>query len=272
LPKGEFLVKKLLVSVLIFISIIASPMAVAAADKPLIDINKVAEGIVTLSYHSDARLKVVVEKDGKQINYDLRNDGTAETFPLQMGNGTYRISIAENITGNKYKYISTKQVELNLDDEKKVFLASIQNINWDNSKSTVKKANEITKGLKSDKDKIKAVYDYITNNIAYDYNKISTLPSTYVPNIDNIITSGKGICYDYASVFAAMLRSQGIPTKLVKGYSKNVSGYHAWNEIYDSEAGKWIIVDTTYDAEQKAAGHAYGMVKETAHYSKVYEY
>ena len=43
-----------------------------------------------------------------------------------------------------------------------------------------------------------------------------------------------------------MLRSQGIPTKLVKGYSDNVDGYHAWNEVYINE--EWITIDTTLDA------------------------
>ncbi|NLK87558.1 MAG: transglutaminase domain-containing protein [Clostridiaceae bacterium] len=264
--------KKLLVSVLIIISMIASPMAIAASSAPLVDTAKLEDGIVTLSYSADARLKVIVEKDGQQMIYDLRNDGKAESFPLQMGNGSYNISILENVIDKKYKYITTKQVELELDDEKKVFLTSIQNIYWNDSMDAIAKADEITKGLKSDNAKIKAVYDYIINNVDYDYSKISTLPSNYVPNIDNTIASGKGICYDYSSLFAAMLRSRGIPVKLVKGYSKNVNGYHAWNEVYDSEAGKWITLDTTYDAELKAAGRAYSMIKETAHYSKVFEY
>lgn len=264
--------KKLLVSMLICISIIASTMTVAAASEPMIDTGRLAEGVVTISHQANARLKVMVEKDGKQMTYDLRNDGRAETFSLQMGNGSYKVSVLENVSDKKYKYIATRQVELNLVDEKKVFLASVQNINWDNEMKAVKKAVELTKGLKTDKEKIKAVYDFVVNNIAYDYSKISTLPTNYVPDIDNTITSGKGICYDFASVFAAMLRSQGIPVRLVKGYSTKVSGYHAWNEVFDSETGKWVTLDTTYDAEQKAAGRAFSMIKETAQYSKVYEY
>ncbi len=247
-------------------------MTVTAASEPIIDTGRLTEGVVTIGYQAGARLKVMIEKDGKQMTYDLRNDGTAETFPLQMGNGTYKISVLENVVDKKYKYISTEVAQLNLDDEKKVFLASIQNINWKDGMNTVKKAVEITNGLETDKEKIEAVYEYVVSNIAYDYSKISTLPSTYAPDIDNIIASGKGICYDYASVFAAMLRSQGIPVKLVKGYSKNVTGYHAWNEVYDSETGEWITLDATYDAEQKAAGHAYSMIKETARYTKVFEF
>ena len=105
------------------------------------------------------------------------------------------------------------------------------------------------------------IYEYIVSNFTYDYGKISTLDTTYVPNIDNIFSSGKGICYDFSSVFAAMLRSRGIPAKLVKGYTTNVKGYHAWNEVYDSRTGEWIVIDTTYDAENKAAGRAYSMIK-----------
>ncbi len=264
--------KKLLVSILICMAVLVNPMAISAASDTMIDTAKLENGIVTASCNSDARLKVIVDKDGKQVIYDLKNDGTVESFSLQMGNGTYKVSILENIKDKQYKYITTKTVELNIFDEKKVFLASVQNIRWDNNMMAIEKANEITKNLKTDSEKIEAVYEYVLNNIRYDYKKISTLKSNYVPNIDNIITSGKGICYDYSSVFAAMLRSQGIPVKLVKGYSVNVKGYHAWNEIYDSDTGKWITLDTTYDAEQKAAGRAYSMIKETAQYSKVFEY
>lgn len=264
--------KKLLVSLLISISLIASPMAAVAASNPLVDTTKLEDGVVILSYKADAKLKVIIEKNGEQVTYDLRNDGTAESFPLQMGNGSYKISILENVVDKKYKYVTTKQVELDLDDEKEVYLASVQNVNWNNGMSTIAKAKELTKGLNTDKAKIKAVYEYVVNNITYDHNKISTLQSNYVPNIDNTIASGKGICYDYASVLAAMLRSQGIPVKLVKGYSKNVTGYHAWNEVFDSETGEWITMDTTYDAEMKAAGRTYSMIKDTAQFTKVFEY
>lgn len=264
--------KKLLAAILIALTIIVNPIAAAAAETPSFDTSRLDDGIITISYNADAKLKVMVEKDGKKITYDLKNDGTAETFPLQMGDGSYRVSVLENIGGTKYKYILKKDIGVELADDNEVYLASVQNINWNEGMEAIRIAKEITKNLKSDSEKVKKVYEYIISNIEYDYDKLPTLQSNYVPDIDNIISSGKGICYDYASVFAAMLRSQGIPVKLVKGYSTNVSGYHAWNEVYDSKTGKWITIDTTYDSEQKAAGHAYSMIKETAQYSKIYEY
>ncbi len=142
-------------------------------------------------------------------------------------------------------------------------MATVQDVSLSHNMTAIEITDESTRNLDSESDKIHTVYDY---------SKLSTMPSNYVPDLDNIITSGKSICYDFASVFAAMLRSQGMPVKLIKGYTTNVKGYLAWNEIYDSEAGEWNTLDTTYDAEQKAADYACSVINNTAHYSKVFEY
>ena len=63
------------------------------------------------------------------------------------------------------------------------------------------------------------------------------------------------------SLFAAMLRSVGVPTKLIKGESSNVEGYHAWNEVYIN--GKWRIVDTSYDSQLKAGGYSISKYKSS---------
>ena len=69
---------------------------------------------------------------------------------------------------------------------------------------------------------------------------------SYLPNIDDTMASGKGICFDYASLMAAMLRSQGIPTKLVVGYSG--AAYHAWISVYLKETG-WVDKIIQFDGE-----------------------
>ncbi len=269
--------KKLLVSFIISAAILLNISATYATDlKPASPFNmeKLDSGIVTVSYQADknSKLKVMIEKSGKKITYNLRGDGMVESFPLQLGDGEYKVSVLQNIEGNKYRYISTENIKLDLEDDKKVYLASVQNINWNSKMTAIKKAAELTKGLKTDSQKINVIYQYLVNNISYDYDKLATLNSDYLPNIDRTLASGRGICYDYASTFAAMLRSQGIPAKLVKGYSPDVDGYHAWNEIYNSETGKWMTVDSTYDAQMKAAKVKYTMVKNSSKFTKVYEY
>ena len=56
------------------------------------------------------------------------------------------------------------------------------------------------------------------------------------------LNSNKGICYDLASLFAAMCRSQDIPCTLTKGYAG--SSYHAWNKV--NVSGNWYQIDMTY--------------------------
>ncbi|MBU5438687.1 transglutaminase domain-containing protein [Tissierella sp. MSJ-40] len=66
-----------------------------------------------------------------------------------------------------------------------------------------------------------------------------------------------------------MLRSQGIPTKLVKGYKNDLKAYHAWNEVLLDN--NWVIVDTTYDAAL-GKNKDNNMLKNSVEYNKIREY
>ena len=66
--------------------------------------------------------------------------------------------------------------------------------------------------------------------------------SKYIPDTAATLNSNKGICYDLASLFAAMCRSQDIPCTLTKGYAG--SSYHAWNKV--NVSGNWYQIDMTY--------------------------
>lgn len=70
----------------------------------------------------------------------------------------------------------------------------------------------------------------------------------------------KGICYDYSSTLAGILRSNNIPTKVVMGFAPEIDTLHAWNEILVD--GKWVVVDTTYDSAYANAGQEYTMKKD----------
>lgn len=269
--------RKLLVSLIVCIVVLFNVTAVNAeglSAKAVFNTAQLDSGIIKVAYTTDTdkKLKVLVQKNEKSIAYNLKNDGTVESFPLQFGNGEYKVSVMENLEGTKYKYVSTEDVSLSLDDQKDVYLASVQNINWNEDMAAIKKAAELTKDLTSDEEKVKAIYTYIVSNFKYDYDKLSKLKYDYLPNIDSTLATNEGICYDYSSTFAAMLRSQGIPTKLVKGNAKNVNGYHAWNEIYNSQTGNWDIIDTTYDSQMKAAKAKYTMIKKSSDYTKANEY
>ena len=84
---------------------------------------------------------------------------------------------------------------------------------------------------------VNAVYNYVVNNMTYDTAKAASVQSGYLPNVDQVLASRTGICFDYAALMVSMLRSQDIPAKLVVGYTG--SAYHAWVNVYIDGVG-WI--------------------------------
>jgi transglutaminase-like putative cysteine protease len=197
-----------------------------------------------------------------------------ESFSLQMGSGTYKVSLLQNTTGKSYKLLSSEKITANITEANSVYLGSIQNVNWNVDSAAVKKAVALTSSTTNLDKKAQILWDYMAKNNKYDYSKFAKLSTSYLPVIDATLKDKSGICYDFASLYAAMLRSQGIPAKLVKGYAPNYAqGYHAWNEAYDSTNKKWIVIDSTYDLQLiQTKPKAVSMIKKSSDYQKIYEY
>lgn len=236
--------KKLVLTLMLVVLVATMFVTTSYANSQLIKVNT-NDSTVAVNYDSTdyARIKVAITKGSDTYYYDLPSKN--EVYPLQMGNGVYSINLYKNVSGNKYKSVYSKKITLKA-SEKSVFLSSSQNVLWDEESTAVTLANELTKGLETDEEKFEVIYDYVVNNINYDYRKAFTVQPGYIPSTNDTLVDGTGICYDYSSLLAVMLRSQDIPTKLVKGYSTNVSTYHAWNEVFIN--GQWSTVDTTVDA------------------------
>lgn len=262
-----------LAAVVMVLGLSLQPLTAAAeTSSAWLDLTQLNNGVVAVQYEAAAgtRLKVMITKDSSKYTYNLDNGKGGQVFPLQSGNGEYKIALLENISGNKYKTLKSDSVSLQLSNSVALYLNSIQNVNWADSTTAVKKAKELTAGKKTDAEKAKAIHNYIINTVAYDYNLASNVASDYIPDVDKVLAAKKGICYDYASLNAAMLRSVGIPAKLVMGNTSYVKVYHAWNEVYLD--GKWVVVDTTVDAGFKKNKQTYSFSKDASKYeaTKVY--
>ncbi|WP_144939122.1 transglutaminase family protein [Paenibacillus sp. 32O-W] len=247
-----------MLAVLVYmVSIPLSASAQGSANINWLDTSKIDQGVIGIYYSvpANTRIKLMVTKEGQTYTYNLINSQETEWFPLQLGNGTYNISMLENISGNKYKTIQSAAVQLEVEDSKIIYLNSIQNVVWKEAELAVKKAEELTRNLKTDEEKVIAIYDYIINNISYDHELADQITAGYIPDIDDTLTSGKAICYGYSSLFAAMLRSVGIPAKLVMGHSQYVTEYHSWNEVFIND--EWVTIDTTVDAGKSSRDAVY---------------
>ncbi len=265
--------KKLIAVILGFAFLLLSaPFSFAASVTPQIVVSDVASGIVGVQYShdSDHKIKVMIAKGDAKYYYNLSAAEEQENYPLQLGSGIYQVSVLENITDNRYKSVLSQTVQVNLTDSTKAFLQSVQGIEWNASMKAIQKAQDLTQGMQNDSAKVKVIYEYIVDNFSYDHAKIDKLTSDYLPDVETIFAAKKGICYDYASLTAAMLRSVGVPAKLVKGYTDNAVGYHAWNEVYLNQ--QWVVIDTTYDSQMKALDKTYSMTKDAKTYEKKYEY
>lgn len=269
--------KRCIISLFLVICFIfAAQVNVIAQDHPLYDVDfeLSSQGIVRVVSYRDPnlKLKVMIQKGDLKYTYNLKSTGTYFNFPLQMGDGNYTVKIYEHVTGTKYKVIYTESKTVDILDENAVYLLSSQQVNWDKNDRAVILASKLTEKKFSQKDKILSIYEYVIRHVDYDYEKIKTLSYDYIPQADAVLEDGKGICYDYAVLLAVMLRSQGIPTKLIKGYSTFTSEYHAWNEIYLAQENRWIIVDPTNDAYMVDHNKPYVLEKSRTDYTTQFEY
>lgn len=85
--------------------------------------------------------------------------------------------------------------------------------------------------------KTKAVHDFITENIVYDYNlkKFSAYDG---------IVSKKVVCNGYTALTYKMMKDLGVGVRCITGYAGK--DYHAWN--IGKIGTKWYNIDNTWDA------------------------
>lgn len=132
--------------------------------------------------------------------------------------------------------------------------------------NAIQKAKEITKEANSDKEKATLIYNYITKHIQYDFKKAANVQVGYIPSIDSTLDTSLGMCFDYAVLYAAMMRSVDVPTKMVMGYTKIAPEYHAWNEVYLGDSDGWVTIDTTYDSPLIRKSIPTPMIKNSNNY------
>lgn len=263
LPKGEILLFKKLIFVISFILLTFS---FSYADNDYFDLSDSKEGLLKVTYTNteNKKIKIMIQKDQEKSFYDLNN---FSQYPLTFGNGEYVFAILENIDGNKYKNISTKKNNITISNPLKVYLNQSQMLNWNKDMNAIKKAKDLTEGMTTNREKAFAIYNYIVQNFTYDHNKAENLSKSYTPKAEDTFNSQSGICSDFASLYAVMLRSVDVPTKYLMGNKNDIEAYHAWNQVYLEDSGEWITVDTTYDITLFQNNMEYSFEKDSNDYT-----
>lgn len=178
--------------------------------------------------------------------------------PLSLGDGTYSVIVYVGM-GEEGMYATAfaDDIDVVMPDSFLPFLYPNCYVQFDIKSDVVNLGKELAAGKQSDIEVIAAVYDYVIKNITYDHERAATVRPDYVPNVDQVLKEKKGICFDYAALMAAMLRSQRIPTRLEFGYAGDA--YHAWITAYIEDEGwingiiefdgvDWTLMDPTFAA------------------------
>ncbi len=259
-------------------------------NKVIFDLSHSSDGYVMVKYTgNNPKVKVQIKNPNEDMlyKYDVLND--YNIYPLTGGDGTYTFTAWENIIDDKYSLLYKENYEIKLKNEYTTFLYPNQFVNYNKDTKAISMGEKIAKGADTDLDVVAQVYDYVISNISYDDDKAQAVKdgklNGYLPVIDTTLESKKGICFDYASLMATMLRTQNIPTRLLIGYAKTPkeSIYHAWVGVYIKDIGwiddfikfdgkNWSMMDPTFASENNNSDTIKDFISNKNNYSVKYIY
>lgn len=195
--------------------------------------------------------------DNVTYKYFLESSEESAVFPFTAGSGDYMVLAIENIYGDQYASLFSYSVNVTLENEFLPFLYPNQYVNFSSDSEAIALAAELSQDAAEDLDALDAVYAYVTSHIKYDDAKAASVQPGYLPDIDETLATGMGICFDYAALTTAMLRALSIPARLEIGYTGDVR--HAWVDVYIDSIGwvenavefngsEWKLLDPTFAA------------------------
>ncbi len=259
-------------------------------DKCIIDLSNQKEGYMMVKYlgsNDKVKFRIYNPGDHDPYTYDVKSG--YNVFPITGGSGSYKFILYEHASGTKYYLSYVKTTTLTVKNSYTTYLYPNQFVNFNASSQTVAKGKDLAKNCYSDLDVVSAVYNYIIKHVSYDYDKSKTVDAGglkgYLPDVDAILKSKKGICFDYAAVMATMLRSQNIPTRMLIGYAKTPDGtvYHAWIGVYIKNKGwidnliefdgkNWSMMDPTIASENPDSSTIKDFITNKNNYVEKYKY
>ena len=210
-------------------------------------------------------------KANKTINYDI------ESIPL----GTYSLNIyvAKTVFGEYEGYYTDNHIIINIDLHtigivkpviflenslkamcrfNDAYLNKPQCIIDERIKSV---AQQITQGIIVSYIKVKAIHDWVANNIFYDKDSLNYDFYVYRDHSPLItLTTLKGVCQGYANLTDALLSSLGFKSIVVPCFALGQSMTGGWEEADNTICAanhvmnavyvdhRWILMDVTWDS------------------------
>ena len=141
------------------------------------------------------------------------------------------------LEGTDYSPIARTRIDVKLRNEFVPYLYPNTYCEYDAASECVRIAKDICVPAKTDIERYDKIYWWIVDNVEYDTELAKRVQTDtfWLPDPNDVIATGKSICWGYASLLAAMCRSQGIPCRICVG--RVTGALHAWNEIWLEHGG-----------------------------------
>lgn len=104
----------------------------------------------------------------------------------------------------------------------------------------VKKADQLTKGIKNPYQKARKIYSFVQLHMTYDTSKNYANKGALFA-----LETGRGVCDDYSALMVALLRAGGIPARHVGGYAFDYDMKHVFNgrRYILADGSRWLEKD-----------------------------
>jgi hypothetical protein len=242
--------------------------------QPGFDVIELEGFIVDVSHSAEGYVSVLQTVQGVSAKFQLITQERSYTYslephryvvvPLQLGTGRYELRVLIQIEGQRYALVASHQRDFQVRDDTRAYRYPNQIVNYDAHTQAVGLAFDLIQDAPSEIERVHRIYRYIVDNIAYDVPRAQRAQDHFLlPDLDRTLSQRSGICFDYAALMSAMLRSVHIPTRVVTGFTD--LGYHAWVEVYIQDEGwinpsiyfrfaLWTHIDPTFDASGSYKG------------------
>lgn len=242
-----------------------------------LDISNTEQGyMIAQSDSLDKKINIqLTGPDNILYSYFLAPKETA-VIPFTSGEGSYQLLCYQQITADQYAALYSEVLEITLENPFLPFLYPNQYVNFNEENEAVQLAFSLLPVDAEELETLSSIYNYVTEHVTYDYDKAYTVETGYLPDIDETLKSGTGICFDYAALMTAMLRSRGIPCKLQIGYNSDLK--HAWIDVYIRSEGwinqaisfdgeTWNLMDPTFEASSQNSKEAQRYIGDGTNYT-----
>jgi len=168
--------------------------------------------------------------------------------------------ISANIVSNvsMYEYnirkLSTENLDYESNDED-LTLYTGDDLFIDVTSPQIQAAAKKAAGEETDPvNKAKKIYSYVASKLYYDWARANDRNYKFM-DASEILKVGKGVCADYAILYTALLRANGIPARVAGGIpvtlilgekNKTLDIGHAWVEVKLPGYG-WLPIDITQE-------------------------